>query len=47
MSVVHLIDGMFAVMAIPTMITAMLLAPKVKEAAKDYFSRIESFEVYE
>ena len=47
MSVVHLIDGMFAVMAIPTMITGLLLAPKVKAAAKDYFSRIDSFEVYD
>lgn len=46
-SVINLIDGMFAVMAIPTMITALLLAPKVKAAAKDYFSRIETFEVYD
>lgn len=47
MSVVHLIDGMFAVMAIPTMITAILLAPKVKEAAQDYFSRIDTMEVFD
>ncbi|MDZ7772700.1 MAG: alanine/glycine:cation symporter family protein [Balneolaceae bacterium] len=46
MSVIHLIDGMFAVMAIPTMITALILAPKVKAAAKDYFSRLDTFETY-
>lgn len=45
-AVINLIDGMYAVMAIPTMITALLLAPKVKEAAQDYFSRIETFETY-
>lgn len=47
MSVIHLIDGMFAVMAIPTMTAGLLLAPKVKAAAKDYFSRIETFETYD
>lgn len=46
MSVIHLIDGMFAIMAIPTMVTALLLAPKVKQAARDYFSRLDSFETY-
>jgi len=46
-AVIDLIDGMFALMAIPTMISTILLAPKVKEAAQDYFSRIESFEVYD
>lgn len=45
-TVIDLIDGMFAVMAFPTVITALLLAPKVKEAAKDYFSRLDSFKVY-
>jgi AGCS family alanine or glycine:cation symporter len=45
-SVINLIDGMFALMAIPTMTAAILLAPKVKEAALDYFERLESFEVY-
>lgn len=47
MSVIHLIDGMFAVMAIPTMTAGLLLAPKVKSAAKDYFSRVDTFETYE
>lgn len=46
-AVIDLIDGMFALMAIPTMISAILLAPKVKEVAVDYFERIEAFEVYE
>jgi AGCS family alanine or glycine:cation symporter len=30
---------MFAMMAIPTMIGTILLAPKVIEATKDYFKR--------
>lgn len=38
-SVISLIDGMYAMMAFPTMISALLLAPKVKAAALDYFSR--------
>ncbi|WP_409070414.1 alanine/glycine:cation symporter family protein [Aliifodinibius sp. S!AR15-10] len=46
-AVINLIDGMFALMAIPTMISALILAPKAKEAARDYFSRIETFEVFE
>ena len=46
-SVINLIDGMFVLMAIPTVFTALMLAPKVKAAAKDYFSRLDSFEVYD
>jgi len=34
-----LISGSFALMAIPTMISTLILAPKVMEAANDYFSR--------
>ncbi|MEX0646211.1 MAG: alanine/glycine:cation symporter family protein [Balneolaceae bacterium] len=45
-AVINLIDGMFAVMAIPTMFSAILLAPKVRAAAKDYFSRISTFRTY-
>lgn len=45
-SVINLIDGMFALMAIPTVFTALMLSPKVKAAAKDYFSRLDTFEVY-
>ena len=37
--VINLIDGMFAMMALPTMIGTLLLAPKVVEASKDYFER--------
>lgn len=45
-AVINLIDGMFALMAIPTMTSTLLLAPKVREAAKDYFSRIGTFKVF-
>lgn len=38
---IGIIDGAFALMAIPTMISTLLLAPKVKEAAKRYFERID------
>jgi AGCS family alanine or glycine:cation symporter len=38
--VVSFIDGMYAIMAIPTMISTVYLAPKVKAATKDYFSRV-------
>ena len=36
-TIFSLIDGAFAVMAIPTMISTLILAPKVKKAAKKYF----------
>lgn len=39
--VVSFIDGMYAVMAIPTMISTIYLAPKVKAATKDYFNRMK------
>ena len=35
---VGLIDGCFALMAIPTTVSAILLAPKVKQAADLYFA---------
>jgi AGCS family alanine or glycine:cation symporter len=35
---VNLIDGCFALMAIPTMISALWLAPRVMEAARVYFT---------
>lgn len=38
--VVSFIDGMYAIMAIPTMISTIYLAPKVKAATKDYFNRM-------
>ena len=45
-AVINLIDGMFAVMAIPTMVASIIMAPRVLSAARDYFSRIDTFEVY-
>ena len=41
-AVINLIDGMYALMAYPTMISALLLAPKVRAAAKDYFDRLKA-----
>ncbi|MDZ7769406.1 MAG: alanine:cation symporter family protein [Woeseiaceae bacterium] len=38
-AVIGLIDGMYATMAIPTMISTLLLAPRVRHAALDYFRR--------
>ena len=38
--IVNIIDGAYALMAIPTMVSALLLAPKVKAAADDYFARL-------
>lgn len=37
--IVSLIDSMYALMAIPTMTSALLLAPKVNAAAKAYFGK--------
>ena len=37
--VFNLISGCYGLMAIPTMISTLLLAPKVMEAARDYFQR--------
>lgn len=37
--VVSFIDAMYAIMAIPTMISTLYLAPRVKAATKDYFKR--------
>lgn len=36
---IGLIDGMYATMAIPTMLSSLMLAPRVRAAAIDYFSR--------
>jgi AGCS family alanine or glycine:cation symporter len=46
-AVIDLIDGMYAVMAIPTMVATLVMAPRVKKAAKDYFARIKTFETYD
>jgi len=39
-TVINIIDGTFALMAIPTMIASLILAPKVMHAAKKYFAQI-------
>ncbi len=38
---INLIDGFFALMAIPTMTATLIMAPKVLVAAKDYFNRMK------
>jgi AGCS family alanine or glycine:cation symporter len=42
--VISLFDGAYATMAIPTMVSTILLAPKVREKAKDYFKRLNAGE---
>ncbi|WP_218824261.1 alanine/glycine:cation symporter family protein [Pontibacter ummariensis] len=42
-AVIALIDGMYAMMAIPTMVSALLLSPKVMAAARAYFKRMREF----
>lgn len=44
-AVLNFTDGMFALMAIPTMTVAIVLSPKVMAAARDYFSRMEGKEI--
>lgn len=39
--VMSFVDGMYAVMAFPTMISTIYLAPKVRKATKDYFERMK------
>ncbi|NOY36878.1 MAG: alanine:cation symporter family protein [Chlorobi bacterium] len=41
-AVESLISGSFALMAIPTMTSALILAPKVRRAARDYFRRMKA-----
>ncbi len=36
-AMVALVDGAFALMAIPTMVSTLILSPKVMQAARDYF----------
>lgn len=43
-AVINLFDGVYATMAIPTMISTILLAPKVREKARDYFKRLDAGE---
>ena len=46
-AVISLFDGVYATMAIPTMISTIILAPKVSEMAKDYFGRLDAGEFEE
>ena len=39
-AIVGLVDGAFALMAIPTMTSALLLSPKVMSAARSYFAEL-------
>jgi len=41
-AVIGLIDGAYATMAFPTMISAIILAPKVLDAAKVYFAKLKN-----
>lgn len=38
--VINIIDGMYALMAIPTMVSSLLLAPKVMKASREYFRKL-------
>lgn len=40
--VFNLISGSYGLMAIPTMVSSIILAPRVMAAARDYFSRFDS-----
>ena len=39
---INIADGAFAMMAIPTLISALWLAPKVMQASKNYFKLIDN-----
>ena len=43
-AIINLFDGVYAIMAIPTMISSLLLAPKVKKVAQNYFARLDAGE---
>jgi AGCS family alanine or glycine:cation symporter len=38
----NLIDGFFALMAIPTMTATLIMAPRVMKEARKYFAKIKS-----
>lgn len=40
--IINLIDGVYALMSIPTIISAILLSPKVRNAAKTYFKKLKN-----
>ena len=39
--VINIIDGVYALMAIPTMVSALLLSPQVMKEAKRYFANLK------
>ena len=39
---INIADGAFALMAIPTLISALWLAPKVMQASKNYFKLVDN-----
>ncbi|XOV88484.1 MAG: alanine/glycine:cation symporter family protein [Pseudomonadota bacterium] len=41
-AMIGLVDGAFALMAIPTTVSAVILAPRVMAAARDYFERLDN-----
>lgn len=41
-AMVGLVDGAFALMAIPTTVSALILSPKVMQAARVYFSQLDT-----
>jgi len=43
-AVISLFDGVYATMAIPTMLSTIILAPKVRAVARDYFARLDKGE---
>ena len=44
---INLIDGVFALMAIPTMIATLILAPKVIKVSKLYFQKLNKDQYHE
>lgn len=40
-AIISLIDASFALMAVPTMVSALILAPRVNKEARAYFSRLK------
>lgn len=45
--VISFFDSAYALMAFPTMISAFILAPKVKQAARKYFKSIQQHNALE
>jgi len=43
-AIINILDTMFAMMAIPTMLSTLILAPKVVEASRKYFARYKNGE---